>query len=188
MMKNITHPVADFDSIVEDERSHAILLATNLLPSSWKVPHTEEIRILGFGVKLKVVPKVRGTGTACYVGSEKLIEVSEDFLTSNDYRRDEKIATLLHESGHAAFAFQTESTKRNEGKGAMDSYLGGMERYFGDHSAATTLEEEVFADDFTRLCGYSKPLHSVLLKLDQIAAERIAQIEEGEPLNPAFNA
>ena len=187
-MTNKTHPVADFDAIVEDERSHAILLATNLLPSSWKVPHTEEVRILGFGVKLKVVPKVRGTGTACYVGSENLIEVAEDFLTSTDYRRDEKIATLLHESGHAAFAVNAETTKRNEVKGAMDSYLGSMERYFGDRSAATTLEEEVFADDFARLCGFSEPLHSVLLKLDQIAPERIARIEEGEPLNPTFNA
>lgn len=188
MMTNKIHQVADFDTIVEDERSHAILLAANLLPSDWKVPDTEEVRILGFGVKLIVVPKVRGTWPACYVGSDKLIEVADDFLTSNDYRRDEKIATLLHESGHAAFAFNSESANRNEGKDAMDSYLGSMERYSGDRSAAITLEEEFFADDFARLCGFCESLHSVLLKLDQIAPERIARIEEEKPLSPAFNS
>lgn len=187
-MNNKTHPVADFDTIVEDERSHAILLATNLLPSNWKVPDTEEVRILEFGVKLKVVPKVSGSWPACYIGSDKRIEVADDFLTSNDYRREEKIATLLHESGHAAFAFNSESATGNEGKNAMNSYLGSMERLFGNRSAAITLEEEVFADDFAKLCGFAEPLHSVLLKLDQIAPERIARIEKGELLNPAFNA
>ncbi len=188
-MKNRTHPAADLDTIVKDERSHAILLAANLLPSNWKVSDNEEVRILEFGVKLKVVPEVSGSWPACYVGSDKRIEVADDFLTSSDYRREEKIATILHELGHAAFAFKSEIANRNEGKDSMDSYLGSMERLFGDRSAAITLEEEFFADDFTMLCGFTEPLNSVLLKLDQIAPERIARIEKGEPLNrPAFRA
>ncbi len=186
-MKSNTHQVAGIDTLVEDSTSHAILVATNLLPSTWKVPHSKEIRILGFGVKLKVVPEVSGSWPACYVGTANRIEVADDFLKSSDYHREEKIATLLHELGHAAFAFNSKSSNQSEGKVCIDSYLGSMERLFGDQRATINLEEEFFADDFAKLCGYSKPLHSVLLKLDQIAPERISRIDGGKPLDPAFN-
>lgn len=187
MMTNNTHQVADFDSIVGDKTSHVILLATNLLPTRWKIPNTEERRILGFEVKLKVVPKARGTWPACYVGAENLIEVAHDFLTSDAYLRDEKIATLLHEAGHAAFAFNSETANQTEANDSAESYLGSMERYFGDQRSAINLEEEFFADDFAKLCGFTEPLHSVLLKLEHIAPERIVRFEMEEPSTQAIN-
>lgn len=184
MMKNITHQMADIDTIVEDEKSKATLLLQNLLPSSWRISKAEELCILRFGVKLKVIPKISGSWPACYVGLPNEIEIAEDFLNDEVFDRGEKIATMLHEVGHAFFKF--EAKKAEISSDAENYYLNALDKYGGNDRQTKAMNEEFFADDFVRFCGFSKPLHSVLRKLDKIAEQRISRIEANDSLNPAF--
>lgn len=186
MMTNKTHQLADFDSIVEDETSRQILVSANLLPSEWRLPVVEEGRILALGVKISAQVKLRGEWPACYVGAENLIEVANDFLESGDFGRDEKIATMLHEAGHAVEAIQSKLVEKRDVKIGANPYLKAMNRCYGDDRNAIALEEELFADDFARHCGFKEALHSVLLTLENIDPQRIKRIEENEPILRSF--
>jgi len=180
-MANKTHQVADFDSIVGDETSQQILASANLLPSDWRLPGYETSRILALGVKIGVVPTVRGAWPACYVGADKQIEIAGDFLNAEDFGRDETIATMLHEFGHAVHAFRSQPSKQRDVKEVVDSYLGDLEHLFGDNRKKMALDEEFFADDYARHCGFDDALHSALVKLDNISPERVTRIEESQP-------
>ena len=95
---------------------------------------------------------------------------------------------MLHEVGHAVDAIQSEIVEKRDAEKGGDPYLKAMDRRYGNDCKATALDEEFFADDYARHCGFEKALHAVLLKLDEIAPERIAIIENGMPLKTAFES
>jgi hypothetical protein len=116
-------------------------------------------------VQIHVLQSVRGEWAACYVGAQNLIEVAEDFLSLGSLTRKEKIATLLHETGHAIWSFRARQRDQNDAEQGTASYLGRLNRYFGDKRKEATLEEEFFADDYARHCGFEQPLVSGLESL-----------------------
>jgi hypothetical protein len=186
MMTNKTHQVADFDSIVEDETSRQILASVNLLPSGWGLKDGEEKRILIVGVKINVVPKVRGAWPACYVGADNEIDVADDFLKLDTMPKDAKIATILHEVGHAVDAIQSKLVEKRDVNMETNPYLKAMDRRYGNDRKAIALEEEFFADDYARHCGFEEALRSVLLTLENIDPQRIKRIESDEPILRSF--
>jgi len=185
MMRNNTHQVADFDFIVGNETSRQSLAEAKILPSDWELTDENCGNIIALGTKINVVSKVRGIWPACYVGAENLIEVAEDFLKVETICCREKIATILHEVGHAFFAFRKKTAEPSCDSG-RNSYLRAMDQYFGNDRNMNALEEEFFADDFARFCGFAEALHAILRKLDQIAPERISRIEKNESFAPSF--
>ena len=185
MMKNKSHQVADFDSIVGDETSRQILASANLLPSSWNLPDLEVKRILGSGLRIKIEDYLGGINwPACANRSGNFVGIARDFLESESFSPKEGLAVFVHEIGHIMnpepgqkrYADMTESER-------MDLYSGAMRP-----TDAPAGISELYADDYARYCDLDQALESGLQRLrdeypdlfdNQVTIARLARIESG---------
>ncbi|QTN31228.1 hypothetical protein HZ994_02410 [Akkermansiaceae bacterium] len=165
-----------FDDTVLKRSTRDWLTRHNAMPSAWKLPEQELERWLQAGVRICVF-----NSPACLVsiGAETQIPSPrlqlalvdaykiDDWVAEHGFAREELIATILHEIGHAV---------------NCPKYPMGLGEEFG-------------ADDYARHCGYEAPLRSALekiLKLDPKHCEldafqqRIQRIHKKEPIELAW--
>jgi hypothetical protein len=187
MINHETHDEEDFDSIIGDDEGRTILTGLNLLPSSWGLPFGEQKRILGSGLMLNVTTELpERNWPACADCTGNNVRIARDFLESELFTRDEKLATIIHDVGHIVNPEPAEEhwTEKPEVE-RTDGYLEAMAP-----NEAPVAVTELYADDYARHCGLRAELQSALKNLKLVShrfcststGERIRRIEDAEPL------
>jgi hypothetical protein len=189
MMKNNTHQVADFDSIVEDGTSLQILASADLVPSSWNFPDLEVERILGSGLRIKIKEKLADKNwPACVNRDEKIVNVAPDFLELENFTQEEKLATIVHEIGHIVNPEPEglQITDKTQDDRIAD-YLGALKEQDKPSDTPAGISE-LYADDYVRHCDLTDSLRVALQRLceeypnyfeNQVTRDRLTRIDSG---------
>lgn len=176
MMKNNSHQLPDFDSIVGDDLARTVLTDLNLMPSAWGVPEDEQRRILYRRLTIRAASNLEDPNWPAYQ-NQGVVTFSADAFGSGQLSRDQLLATLLHEVGHWVNVLPY-----------ADIFIVEMKKSGADQSTKPANRDELYADDYARHCGYSDHLKTCLYLL--MAArqsfrinstrERIARLEANE--------
>lgn len=120
----------------------------SIMPSQWNLSPEEASRITAAGIRISVYNKPASwlpLAASIEGGLKHLVVVDPAHLSSGKFTPQQMIASLLHEIGHVVNA-------------PVPGFLNGEYRL---HMIGVA-EEEIFADDYARHCGYGNAFADAL--------------------------
>lgn len=143
-----TKPSLSLNEIALFPKTRSWMKRHSIMPSQWNLSPEEASRIIAAGIRISVYNKPASwlpLAASIEGGLKHLIVVDPTPLSSGEFTPQQMIASFLHEVGHVINA-------------PVPGFLDGEYRL---HMIGVA-EEEIFADDYARHCGYGNAFADAL--------------------------